>query len=335
MVLGSHPPCCLRWGPSLAWNSAIRLEWCPASPSPWDLFISSPVLGLQACTTAPSFSCGFGGRSLCGASSQLFLLFRGNDTLFGDYTDFKKAIANGVANAFWSRYSGKGLTIKEVHPAVGKFCAHPAVGRFCAHPAEHRFSAHPAERRFSAVWGPFPKTPFPGLCSEGHMFEPSLRILPSQRTDRLIGTQGSRRESTSLLVTSLEMGWRGDGTETRRYIYPSGSSLHTAWHTSGQVAPNGCLQTFLPMASSKPSLWECSALGFWDLQTGAKSTPEVLGRGCAVTPSVLRLWLSPGPQSISWWADKLQLCCYLGWSEKKKDIRWLVCKKISLQFKAV
>lgn len=145
-------------------------------------------------TTVPSFSCGLGG-SLCGASSQLFLLFRGNDILFGDYTDFKKAITNGVANALRSRYSETGLTIKEVHPAEHRFCARPAVGKFCA---------HPAERRFSEVWEPFLKTPFPGLCSEGHMFEPSLRILPSQRTDRLIGTQGARRESTSLLVTSLD-----------------------------------------------------------------------------------------------------------------------------------
>lgn len=252
-----------------------------------------------------------GGVSLCGASSQLFLLFKGNDALSGDYIDFKKAITKGVANALWSRYSGTGLTIKEAHPSEHRFCAHPAVGKFCAYfvpvlqwagfvPILQSAGSVPVLQwarfvpillsMFSAAWGPFPKTPFPGLGSEGHMFEPSLKILPSQRTDRLIGTHGAKRESTSLLVTSLEMGWRGDGAETCRHVHPSESFLHTACHTSGQVAPNGCLQTFLPLASPKPSLWECSALGFWDLQNGAISTPEVLGLGRAATPSVITLW---------------------------------------------
>lgn len=42
------------------------------------------------------------------------MVFRDNDALFGKYISFKEAIANGVANAFWSRHP---------EPAAGRFSA--------------------------------------------------------------------------------------------------------------------------------------------------------------------------------------------------------------------
>lgn len=105
-----------------------------SKPQPPGSVYLLPSVGITSMYHCTQLFMWVGGVSLCGASSQLFLLFRGNDALFGDYTDFKKAITNGVANALRSRYSGTGgLTIKEVHSA------------------EHRFCARPAERWFSEV----------------------------------------------------------------------------------------------------------------------------------------------------------------------------------------
>lgn len=57
-----------RPGLSLSWNLLISLEWLASKP--WGSVSTSPVLGLEECTTRPIFSRGSGAPTLCLLLSQ-------------------------------------------------------------------------------------------------------------------------------------------------------------------------------------------------------------------------------------------------------------------------